>query len=415
MISKNAAIVVIGILVLLPLGMCRDVELNILSPQDDSIHRLGTGGLSILFTIENDEDSAGIAQKVKLEAEDIGGLEFSSSEATIDVNKTAEIVLTIDGFIWDRETVTITVVGDNPDFDVDTDKIDLELVPPPLRLDIISPRSEIRLVDIKEGGDAQVTALVRNTGSHSLESVEMTISSRSGMGCEIRTGKKNIAINDLSEYKIDCKNISSGDRFDIEVRDRHNAAYDRESVRVFLVESFKYHDLVVLSPYENEGVRFGPYGGTIEILVNNTGDSILTNVCADLADVDFESSGCVDIEPGKTGEIMLNVMPKDNVTITKLFVNSSEDASDEVGVRILKLDIVDTEEGSDDPKEEDARDTQQSENGGPAGANKKGGSETESSNQGFSFEFTSEYLLVIVIIVVLILAGIIVKKRDRKY
>jgi hypothetical protein len=134
------------------------------------------------------------------------------------------------------------------------------------------------------------------------------------------------------------------------------------------------------------------------VTVENTGDTDLTGVCATMEDINFTGDRCVDIPVGERHNFTLNVVPVQNVTYARVIVSDSENlTSDEVGIRVLKLEITIPEE---EPEENVTV---------PIIAPPPSPPVEEKT-----IERPFEYLLVILVIVLMVLIGLVVKLMEKK-
>lgn len=326
------------LLVALPLASAADIELELSteSGEDEFVTR---GSVKIGVVVENpeDEDVSG----VRLEVGPVDGLTFSSGSASVAGQSSEKIELTVKGMVWEKKRISITASGDHPNMSVGSGTLGVSVVPPELDLEIISPTRELVMVDIPQGSEVDFTAGVKNTGEMELEDVALTLDPGKGVSCSVGGGKKDIGVGKTATWQVSCDNFTGGQEITLVAEDKREIARDSEVVKFKITESVKAMGLEILAPLENQEFRLGEFGGEIDVEVENTGEGDLEQVCVDVEGISFTGGGCADIPAGGIQSYAIEVIPSEETTIARIRAeDSAQQASDEVGVRILKIGAV---------------------------------------------------------------------------
>lgn len=318
-----------------------EANLEITSPESGRYYTF-TGSATVTIKVQNSGDM--VASGAYVTVDTVENLAFSvSGSQTIDMGDTASFTISISGIVVEKKKeVKATVYYLDGAEPVEGDSISFYLTPGTINADILSPIGEIRLVDFPENGTTTFSVKVKNTGQAPLYGVKVNIDPKySGISCTWDQSGKDITVSNSADYPATCSNVSNGKEITISISDTYRQISQYRPLTFFLVESVKNYKLDITSPIENSEFRLGEYGGDITLEVSNIGEVKLFGVCAAVSNMQYTSSGCVDIDVGQPASFVLNIVPVEELTIANIVVSDSNNRTkDELGLRVIKVQAV---------------------------------------------------------------------------
>jgi len=286
-----------------------------------------------------------VASGAYISVPDIANLSITVSEPqTISAGQTRTFTLSISGIVTEKKKeVKVTVYYIKGQVAEKEDELSFYLTPGTIDADIISPISEIRLVDFPENGTTKFSVKVKNTGQAPLYGVKLNIDPKySGISCTWDQSGKDITAPNIEDYPVTCNNVSNGKSITLSISDTYRQISEYRPLTFYLVESVRNYKLDITSPIENSEFRIGEYGGDITLEVSNVGEVLLNGVCAVVNNMQYTSkSQCVNIDVGKNASFVLNLVPIQELTNAEIVVSDSNNRTkDELGLRIIRVQAI---------------------------------------------------------------------------